>query len=76
MDKAITALNGFAAAVDRGLAIDSNEVIREIDSVTKDINSTRRKILIFTESAEAQQKQREKLRKDEKEQQKGGNLRE
>lgn len=61
VDKALMALNGFAAAVDRGLAIDSNEVVREIDSTTKDINSTTKQILISTESAEAQQKQRDKL---------------
>ena len=76
VDKAITALNNFAAAVVRGLAIDSNEVIREIDSTTKDINSTTEQILISTESADAQQKQREKLRKDEEERKKAEKTRE
>lgn len=76
VDKAITALNSFAAAVDRGLAIDSNEVIREIDSTTKDINSTTKQILISTESADAQQKQREKLRQDEEGRKKAEQIRE
>ena len=76
VDKAIKALNSFAAAVDRGLAIDSNEVIREIDSTTKDIDSTTKQILISTESADAQQKQREKLRRDEEERKKAEKTRE
>lgn len=70
VDRAITTLNSFAAAVDRGLAIDSNEVVRGIDSTTKDINSTTKQILIATESAKAQQKRLEKLRKAEEERQK------
>ena len=76
VDRAMTTLNNFAEAIGRGLAIDSNEVVREIDSTTKTINSTTKKILISTESAEAQQKQREKLRKDEEERQKAKKLRE
>lgn len=76
IDRAINTLNSFAEAIDRGLAIDSNEVVREIDSTTKIINSMTKQILISTESAEAQQKQREKLRKDEEERQKAAKLRE
>ena len=76
VDRAITTLNSFAEAINRGLAIDSNEVVRGIDSTTKTINSTTKQILISTESAEAQQKQREKLRKDKEERQKAENLRE
>ena len=76
VDRAITTLNSFAAAVDRGLAIDSNEVVRGIDSTTKDINSTTKQILISTESAEAQQKRREKLREDQEERQKAERNRE
>ena len=75
VDRAITTLNSFAEAIDRGLAIDSNEVVRGIDSTTKTINSTTKQILIATESAEAQQKQREKLRRDEEERQKAEKLR-
>ena len=75
VDKALMALNGFAAAIDRGLAIDSNEVVREIDSTTKDINSTTKQILISTESAEAQQKQRDKLLKDEEERKRAEKIR-
>ena len=73
--KALIALNGFAAAVDRELAIDCNEVVREIDSTTKDINSTTKQILISTESAEAQQKQRDKLLKDEEERKRAEKIR-
>ena len=76
IDKAITTLNSFAEAIDRGLAIDSNEVVRRIDSATKTINSTTKQILISTESAEAQQKQRENLSKDEGERQKAEKTRE
>ena len=76
VDRAITLLNSFAEAIDRGLAIDNNEVVRGIDSTTKTINSTTKQILISTESAEAQQKQREKLRQDEEERQKAAKLRE
>lgn len=76
VDRAITTLNSFAAAVDRGLAIDSNEVVRGIDSTTKDINSTTKQILIATESAKAQQKRREKLHNDEEERQKAERVRE
>ena len=76
VDRAITTLNSFAEAIDRGLAIDSNGVVLGIDSTTKTINSTTKQILISTESAEAQQKQREKIRKDEDERQKAEKLRE
>ena len=76
VDRAINTLNSFAEAIDRGLAIDSNEVVRGIDSTTKTINSTTKQILISTESAEAQQKQREKLRQEEEERQKAEKLRE
>lgn len=76
VDRAMTTLNSFAAAVDRGLAIDSNEVVRGIDSVTKNINSTTQQILISTESAEAQQRRREKLHKDEEERQTAERVRE
>lgn len=76
VDRAVSTLGSFAAAVDRGLAIDSNEVLRGIDSTTREISSTTRQILNSTESAEAQQKQREKLRKDEEERQKREKIRE
>ena len=76
VERAMTTLKSFAEAIDRGLAIDSNGVVRGIDSTTKTINSTTKQILIATESAEAQQKQREKLRKDEEERQKAEKLRE
>ena len=76
VDRAVSTLGSFAAAVDRGLAIDSNEVLRGIDSTTREISSTTRQMLNSTESAEAQQKQREKLRKDEEERQKREKIRE
>lgn len=76
VDRAVSTLNSFGAAVDRGLAIDSNEVLRGIDSTTREISSTTRQMLNSTESAEAQQKQREKLRKDEEERQKREKIRE
>ena len=69
VDRVMTTLNSFAAAIDRGLAIDSNEVIRKIESTTKDINSAAKQILISTDSAEAQQRQRERLRVEEEERQ-------
>ena len=76
IDRAVMTLNSFAAAIDRGLAIDSNETLRGIDSTTREISSTTRQMLISTESAEAQQKQREKLRKEEEERQKAAKTRE
>lgn len=76
VDRAITTLDNFAAAIQRGLAIDSNEIIRGIDSTTNDINITTRRILTSTESTEAQQKRLEKLRKDEEERQKAERNRE
>ena len=76
VDRAVSTIKNFAAAVDRGLAIDSNEVLRGIDSTTRDISSTARQILNSTESAEAQQKQREKLRQDEEERRKREKMRE
>ena len=76
VDRAMTTLKSFAEVIDRGLTIDSNEVVRGIDSTTKTINNTTKQILISTESAETQQKQREKLRKDEEERQKAEKLRE
>ena len=69
VDRAMTTLKSFAEAIDRGLATDSNEVVRGIDSTTKTINDTTKQILISTESAKAQQEQREKLRKDEEKRQ-------
>ena len=76
VDKAITTLNSFTAAVERALTIDTNEVVRWIDSTTKDIDSTTKRILISAESAEAQQKQQEKLRREEEERQKAEQTRE
>ena len=76
VDRAMTTLSSFAEAINRGLAIDSNEVVRGIDSTTKIINSTTKQILISTESAEAQQKQREQLHKDEEARQKAEKSRE
>ncbi len=76
VDRAISALNSFSAAIDRGLAIDNNEVVRGIDSATKDIKSITKQILVSTESAEAQQEQWEKLRRAEEERQKAEKVRE
>ena len=76
VDRAMTILKSFATAVDLGLAIDSNELLRGIDSTTRDIGSTTRRRLVSTESAEAQQKQREKLRREEEERKKAEKIRE
>ena len=76
VEKAMMVLNNFAAAIDRGLAIDTNEVVRGIYSTTKDNNTMTKQILMSTESAEAQQKLREKLCREEEERQKAEQYRE
>ena len=76
VERAMSALNSFSAAIDRGLAIDNNEVVRGIESTTKDINSITKQILVSTESAEAQQEHWERLRRAEEERQKAEKVRE
>ena len=64
---AMTTLDDFARAVDLALNIDTNEIVRGIDSTTKGIHSTTERILRSTENAETRKDEEEKVRKEEEE---------
>ena len=67
VDKTLQTLGSFAAAVDSALAIDTSVTVRQIHSTSKTIEGNTKQLLSSSANAEAQQLQRDELRKQDEE---------
>ncbi|KAG7004590.1 hypothetical protein G7Y79_00024g055400 [Physcia stellaris] len=76
VDKAFKTLDGFVAAVDKALTIDTSVTVRQIHSTSKNIEDNTNQLLISNAEAKTQQLQRDELRRQDEDKREATAIRE